>query len=66
MLIGFLFIQHGCLGCTRLRNGLLGSQAAGLRGPDGGNLVVTAHHPHQTWAAVYARLSVRDVRPYPR
>lgn len=56
VLTDFLFTQHGRrLGYTRLRNGLLAAaQAAGLRGPDGGILVVTPHQLRHTWATELA------------
>jgi integrase len=56
MLTDFLFTQHGRrLGHTRLRNGLLAAaEAAGLRAPDGGALVVTPHQLRHTWATELA------------
>ena len=55
-LTDFLFTAHGRrLGATRLRNGLLAAAAAaGLRGPDGGVLVVTCHQLRHTWATSLA------------
>jgi integrase len=52
----FLFTAHGRrLGATRLRNGLLAAaQAAGLRHPDGGVMVVTCHQLRHTWATSLA------------
>ena len=56
VLTDFLFTQHGRrLGYTRLRNGLLAAaEAAGLRAPDGGVLVVTPHQLRHTWATELA------------
>jgi integrase len=56
VLTDFLFTQRGRrLGYTRLRNGLLAAaQAAELRAPDGGVLVVTPHQLRHTWATELA------------
>ncbi|ETZ96784.1 phage integrase family protein [Mycobacterium kansasii 824] len=56
VLTDFLFTQYGRrLGYTRLRNGLLAAaQSSGLRGPDGGILVVTPHQLRHTWATELA------------
>ncbi|WP_204802363.1 tyrosine-type recombinase/integrase [Mycobacterium riyadhense] len=56
VLTDFLFTHHGRrLGYARLRNGLLAAaQSAGLRGPDGGILVVTPHQLRHTWATELA------------
>jgi integrase len=55
-LTDFLFTAHGRrLGATRLRNGLLAAaEAAELRRPDGGVLVVTCHQLRHTWATSLA------------
>ena len=52
VLTDFLFTQRGRrLGYTRLRNGMLAAtEAAGLRAPGGGVLIVTPHQLRHTWA----------------
>ena len=52
----FLFTNHGRrLGPTRIRNALIAaSTAAGLRGADGADLVVTPHQLRHTWATELA------------
>jgi len=52
----FLFTQRGRrLGYTRLRNGLLAAaEAAGLRAPEGGVLIITPHQLRHTWATELA------------
>jgi integrase len=52
----FLFTNHGRrLGPTRIRNGLIAaSTAAGLRGADGADLIVTPHQLRHTWATELA------------
>ena len=48
----FLFTSHGRrLGSTRIRNGLIAAgTAAGLRGADGADLIVTPHQLRHIWA----------------
>jgi site-specific recombinase XerD len=52
----FLFTNHGRrLGPTRIRNALIAaSTAAGLRGADGTDLMVTPHQLRHTWATELA------------
>ena len=63
MLTDFLFTQRGRrLGYTRLRNGLLAAtEAAALRAPDGGALIVTPHLLRHTCVICTGKERVRYV-----